>query len=210
MGIPLEKAIETEEKYFKAFPGLKKYFDKTKKETLERGYILVDNITGRRSYFSNWHIFTDLKDKLENYVDEEERNGKFFQGLSKEFWSFYTFHKKSTSPLFLQSLKADVGKYFRIKGKLERDALNYPVQGVAASMTKLAMIYMFEYICDNDLWDTVKLVNAVHDEICVECPKEIAEQIRKELLTCMERAGRVFCKTIPVTADAEISFKWEH
>jgi len=37
--------------YFKAFPKLKEYFEKVKKETYKQGYILIDPITGRKQWF---------------------------------------------------------------------------------------------------------------------------------------------------------------
>ena len=37
--------------YFKAFPGLKKYYENLKRTSLKRGYILIDPITNRRLNF---------------------------------------------------------------------------------------------------------------------------------------------------------------
>lgn len=205
----IEKATETEEKYFKAFPGLKKYFEKTKKETLERGFILTDEITKRRSYYDGWEIFADLKSHLE-HLPETKDNSYYFNGLSKGFWTFYTLHKKAETDFFLESLKADVGKFFRIKGKFERDALNYPIQSIAASMTKLALIILYNHICENKLWGIVKIVNVIHDEIVIECPKHLAEKYKKVLIDCMILAGTKFCKIIPIEADAQVGLSWEH
>ena len=43
--------------YFKAFPGLKNFFDKVKKESRRNGYILIDPISGRKYWYdkSNMH-----------------------------------------------------------------------------------------------------------------------------------------------------------
>ena len=65
-------------------------------------------------------------------------------------------------------------------------------------------------ILDKEWWLKVKIVNLVHDEILVECPKEIAEEVKDILLDCMSKAGVPFCKTLPLGADALIGDHWVH
>jgi DNA polymerase I-like protein with 3'-5' exonuclease and polymerase domains len=43
-------------------------------------------------------------------------------------------------------------------------ALNYPIQGSSAEITKLACIFIFNYLLANDLIGTVKFVNVIHDK----------------------------------------------
>lgn len=65
-------------------------------------------------------------------------------------------------------------------------------------------------ILDRGWWLKVKIVNLVHDEILVECPKEIAEEVKDILLDCMSKSGVPFCKTLPLGADALIGDHWVH
>jgi DNA polymerase-1 len=96
------------------------------------------------------------------------------------------------------------------KGDIERMSLNYPIQGSSADITKLAGVYFYRYIIENNLMFIVKLPNVVHDEWIVECPEEMAESISKVLQECMERAGDVFCKTIKLRAEPCITRFWKH
>lgn len=51
LGITTEEGDRVYEAYFKAFPDLKNYFNYVQKKTLRQGYVLIDNITGRKSYY---------------------------------------------------------------------------------------------------------------------------------------------------------------
>ena len=50
----------------------------------------------------------------------------------------------------------------------------------------------------------------VHDEFCVEAPKEMAEEISQLVVDCMEKAGTIFCKVIPLRAEPAIGDYWIH
>lgn len=77
-------------------------------------------------------------------------------------------------------------------------------------MTKLAAVYFYQWILENDLWNKVLIVGFVHDEIITEGPKNIIEIASKKLKECMEKAGKVFCPTIPIISDGEIGELWNH
>jgi DNA polymerase I-like protein with 3'-5' exonuclease and polymerase domains len=89
-------------------------------------------------------------------------------------------------------------------------ACNYPIQNESAEITKIAGIKFFKWILENNLFKTVKISNLVHDEIMVECPKHMAEEISVKLKESMEVAGNYFCKIIPLTATPEITNYWTH
>ena len=79
--------------------------------------------------------------------------------------------------------------YFKLKGKLERNSLNYPIQGSSAEITKLAGVYLLKELRERELLDIVLMPNVVHDEISIECPKDMAEEMAALTKECMERAG---------------------
>jgi DNA polymerase-1 len=92
---------------------------------------------------------------------------------------------------------------------IHRRALNTPIQGTGAIMTKLALIYIRRYIKDNNLQDKIKLVHVVHDAPLTECHESIVEEwalIKKELIN---KAGKVFITDIPVLSDTKINTYWE-
>lgn len=196
-GVSLEVGNSVYESYFKAFPQLKEYFKKVIKETLDNGYILINEITKSKTFVSRYNEYLTLKEKI-------------YSGGAEYFWESYRKEKELNSQYFQQQLKPMVREFFMLKGDIERNALNYPVQGTAAEMTKLAAIFFFSWLKEKELLGIVLIVNIVHDEIVVECPKNISEEVAKNLKECMEKAGNLFCTTIPIKAEPKITDKWEH
>lgn len=83
-------------------------------------------------------------------------------------------------------------------------------KNTASDMLKCAAVMLFIWIQDNDLIDKVLIPNIVHDEIVVESPEEISRTVRNKLEECMNKAGKIFCKSVPCTADANITQTWDH
>jgi DNA polymerase-1 len=103
----------------------------------------------------------------------------------------------------------------KTKGRIERRALNTPIQGTASDMMKLALIFIRESLLNKGImpYDTtanIKLVNVVHDECSTECTNELAEETARIQKECMERAGAFLVKSIPMTAQPVIKNHWDH
>lgn len=168
--------------YFNAFPGLKNYFDYVFNNASKYGYVQFNSITGRKYFFRKDNDYFVLKDIV---------NSPYF-------------NMESSNP------GEDRRKFNTEKSKIQRISQNYPIQGTSADITKYAAILFFKYILKNNLWGIVKIVNLIHDELLVECPENIAEEVKNELLSCMEEAGKPFCKIIPLKAEAKIGKHWVH
>jgi len=194
LSISIEQGDKVYEAYFDAFPGLKDHFKKVKAKTLKNGYILFNNFTKRKCYIDSFDEF-----KAKRKVTQE--NG---------FWVKYNKEKAIKSNEYIQELGPLVRKVFSWKGLLERNALNYPIQGTSADITKMAGVFMFRYLIEKDLLFKVFMPNVVHDEILLDCPKEIAETLAEALKASMEEAGKVFCKTVELTAVPVITDYWTH
>jgi len=167
------------DKWFKAYPNLHKFFKRKQREALTNGFIRIDNITNRRYYLPYWEDFVFYRDNIRRF----NSNG----------WKAW---KQWTS------------WYFYLKGKYERAAQNYPIQGIAASMTKLACCYLYEYIREHNLFNLIKIVNIVHDEIILETKvPELAKEILES--SCI-RAGKKFCKETEIIVTPKIVNEWEH
>lgn len=78
-----------------------------------------------------------------------------------------------------------------------------------ACITKLSCIKLFNWIIDNNLFNIVKLVAVVHDEICIEYPNSMPE-VSKVLENCMEDASKEYCKFSKIPAKAEVGTYWIH
>ena len=195
LSIPLEEGEQVYKEYFKAFPGLANYFKQEKARALALGYIQFNNVSGRKCFIP----FFEEYQKLHREIYDTEG-----------FWDNYKLEKSMDSLIFKNHFKPKVREYFMKKGDIERMSLNYPIQGSSADITKLAGVYFYRYIIENNLMFIVKLPNVVHDEWIVECPEEMAESISKVLQECMERAGDVFCKTVKLKAEPCITRFWKH
>jgi DNA polymerase I len=93
---------------------------------------------------------------------------------------------------------------------IDKKALNYPIQGTSGSITKYAAILFREWLLENDRYKIIKITNIVHDEINLEVKVEYANLAAKHLERCMEQAGEVWCKLVPLKAKAAITNYWSH
>ena len=85
----------------------------------------------------------------------------------------------------------------------ERVALNMPIQGTAADVMKLAMVRVFDRLRREA--PEAKLLLQVHDELIVECPETMAEQVAGLLTEEMEG---VMSLSVPLVAKAHWGKNW--
>lgn len=62
----------------------------------------------------------------------------------------------------------------------------------------------------HNLFEKVLLCDMVHDELIVEFPRELEKETVKALVDSMESAAAVFCKKLPIPAEAEVGEGWIH
>ncbi|HNV06132.1 MAG TPA: DNA polymerase, partial [Petrotogaceae bacterium] len=87
------------------------------------------------------------------------------------------------------------------KGEIERMAINSPVQGSAADIMKLAMIKLYK-----TLPQYAQMILQVHDEILIEVPQKMAEQVVPVICNAMENAVEL---KVPLKVDVNISKNWK-
>ena len=92
---------------------------------------------------------------------------------------------------------------FNIRSGAERIALNTPIQGTAADIIKLAMIRVEAAL--NESFPEAELLLQVHDELIVECPAEIAEQVAQLVSREMQNVAQL---NVPLTAEAKFGKSW--
>ena len=92
---------------------------------------------------------------------------------------------------------------FNVRSGAERIALNTPIQGTAADLIKLAMIRVDAALREN--FPEAKLLLQVHDELIVECPEGIAEDVAKLVSREMEAVAEL---SVPLTAEAKFGKSW--
>ena len=92
---------------------------------------------------------------------------------------------------------------FNIRSGAERIALNTPIQGTAADLIKLAMLRVDRALREN--YPQAQLILQVHDELIVECPEAIAQDVAKLVSQEMEQVATL---KVPLTAEAKWGKSW--
>jgi DNA polymerase-1 len=192
LSMSIEVGNQVYESYMKAFPQLKEYFAKQKKTALNNGYILTDNVSGRKIFLNNFERFQELKSMMDS-----------------DFWDKYKAEKSKDSSYFNNTMKPIVREYAKMKGDYERMALNYPIQGASASITKLACIYVLREIEKYEMQFKVLFTAAIHDQILLEVPEQESQKWSDIVKECMERAGTHFCTIVKLKAEPEILKIWK-
>lgn len=183
--ISVEEGNKIYEAYFKAFPGLKSYFKKVGDDAKNNGYIIMSGISGRRYYIPNYEEYISYK-----------------QIVSQEgFWQNTQLKEK---------YKEEMKRYFSINSDIQRLAQNYPIQSSGAETIKVAAYYFYKWIIENNLLYKVKIINMVHDEILIECDKELEQLVLVKIKEFMEKSGDLYCRRIKLTAEPESAKYWIH
>ncbi len=92
---------------------------------------------------------------------------------------------------------------FNIRQGAERIALNTPIQGTAADLIKLAMIRVDKALAAE--FPQARLLLQVHDELIVECPQELAQQVAQLVSREMEQVALL---RVPLLAEAKWGSTW--
>ena len=145
-GISIEEATKIYNDYMKGFSGVKKYQDFCRKDVMQKGYILLNKISKHKCFIYDFKELKALEDKFKSPT-----------------WSWEEYRIKKENDPFDQDVQ-DVRKYFKRKSSIEKDSINYRIQGTGALCFKLASIYFFNYLKEHNLLFKVKYCIPVHDE----------------------------------------------
>lgn len=101
---------------------------------------------------------------------------------------------------------------YRLRSALERELINFPLQGGAADIMKLAMLEAFSYTNQAKVAGKygLKLLLQVHDEIIFSLPLAIAAADLQQIVTdvCQLMSGVVNLQ-VPLLVDAELGPNWQ-
>lgn len=190
-GLDAKRAKEIYENYMSGFAGLKRYQDFRRVDVMRKGYILLSPITGHKAYI---YDYDELKMQMEKQDDPD-------------FWAYYREMKQENPEC---DTVQGVMRLARRKAESEKQSINYPIQAAGALCFKLASIKLFNWLLKNGLLFKVKYCIPVHDEINLEAPDEISEEVADILVKCMVSAGKPFCTRAHLGADVEIGDHWIH
>lgn len=190
-GLDAKRAKEIYENYMSGFAGLKRYQDFRRVDVMRKGYILLSKITGHKAYI---YDYDELKRQMEKQDDPD-------------FWAYYREMKQENPEC---DTVQGVRRLARRKAESEKQSINYPIQAAGALCFKLASIKLFNWLLKNGLLFKVKYCIPVHDEINLEAPDEISEEVADILVKCMVSAGKPFCTRAHLGADVEVANYWVH
>lgn len=91
------------------------------------------------------------------------------------------------------------------RSQAERIAKNMPIQGTNADIIKIALARLRQRLTT---FRESFVVNTVHDEIVVECPKADAEAVGEAVVAEMIAAGKEVLRHTPVAVDVAIAPSW--
>ena len=180
-GIPIEEANKIYNAYMNGFKGLKAYQDFRRKDWFNKGYILLNPLTGHKAYIYDYEQLKEDKEWMKT-LD----------------WDYYREMKKTDPTCYTVER---VRHFFKRKSASEKQSINYPIQATGSMCLRFSLIYFFYYLRDNNLLNKVKICVTPYDEINCEAPEEIAEDIAQKIYDCMIKAGKIFCTRCKLDAD---------
>lgn len=217
IGKSREEAQKIIDKFFKAFPKVKKWIDETHKKVRKLGY--VEDWYGRRRRLPNInlpeYIITSDEDddfSLDNFNPLLECSNRVNESIEKKIKMYESKLKNvkwsSQVRQIMEEAKKDkinIRCNSNLIAEAERQSVNSIIQGGAATLTKLAMINI-----DNDEELNklgFKLLITIHDEVLGECPKENGEQVAKRLTQVMVDTAKPYMN-VPMKCDAYLVRSW--
>lgn len=180
-GIPIAQATKIYNDYMSGFKGLKKYQDFRRRDWFDKGYILLNPLTGHKAYI---YDYEQLK------ADKE--------WMSTLDWNYYRQMKESCPEC---ETVQRVRHFFKRKSASEKQSINYPIQATGSMCLRVALINFFTYICEHGLFAKVLICIPPYDEINCEAPAEIAEEVAQRLYQEMVDSGAIFCTRCKLDAD---------
>ena len=130
--------------------------------------------------------------RVRSYIEETQRIAKEkgeLRTLFGRFGDFRALKRPGVNRMHHQSLL--------------RVAINFPIQGSAADIMKLAMLAVHEQMKENSI--NARMLLQVHDELVFEVPKEELSQTKDLVVRTMETACSLL---VPLRVDAEFGPNW--
>lgn len=96
------------------------------------------------------------------------------------------------------------------RSKAERNAVNGPIQGTSADITKLSMALIYKECKKRGWLDLVRMTITMHDELVFEIHRSVLEEAIEVLKKLMTRSTIILNMKwpVPLTSDVEIGHSW--
>jgi len=152
----------------------------------------VPRAEAKEFYDNYFDTFKELTEYLDKVKSEVNRNG-----YTETMWGRRRYFKGIKSPIP------------HIRAQAERMAINAPIQGTSADVTKLAMIEIDKYIEENKLSKDVSMLLQIHDELIFEVKENIDDKVIVDIVNIMQSIipENETCG-IPLLVKAEVGPDW--
>jgi DNA polymerase-1 len=157
-----------------------------------RQNLKTDRKSAQEFYNKYFLVYGQLSKYLENAKTETAQKGytKTFFGRRRYFDGF-----NSSLPF--------------IRAQAERMAINAPIQGTLADISKLALVQVDNFLQEKKIKDQVKLILQIHDEAVYEVDEKIVEEIAPQIQKIMEDVLTPDKTSgVPITVDYKIADNW--
>lgn len=185
-GMPKGEAQGIEENYKKGFAGATAYQEMCKKRTEDSGIIYICKETGHIAKWWDWEEWHKRQ-------------------TSKKFWERYRVLKESEEPI-----PEIYAEHFAARNKWDKNSVNSTTQGLGAVIFKHFNYELYKWVIKKGYFNKVKFCVPVHDEICLEAPEELTDEVVRATKHFMESIGALYCYKLPLPAQEEVGKFWKH
>lgn len=214
VGRPKEDGQKIIDNFFKSFPKVKAWIDATHEKVRRLGY--VEDWYGRRRHLPEVNLPLYSLDYTEDYKKKHntfnpilECQDRIDDQLKKKYSMKLNDIKGKRQLENLQREALSEGlKITSNEGfiaKAERQSVNAIVQGGAATLTKLAMINIYNDEELNKLG--LRMLIPIHDEILCTCPKINGEKASERLVQVMVDTAKPYMN-VPMSCDPYLVSHW--
>lgn len=215
LGCTKERAQAILDTFFNGFPEVRKWIDETYAFVRKTGY--VTDYSGRRRRLPNvqlpkYSFNINGKNVMDAFNPLLGCKGKYKRdddpriiSFKKQIESAKSFKEINAIRNNARAVGIDIIDNGNAIAQAERQCVNARIQGGAATLTKLAMIKIYndEFMQERD----AKLIINVHDELLMECPEQYAQECADRLAYDMCQAAVDYGIDIPMKCDADV-FEW--
>ncbi len=207
-----EEAQEIVDNFYKSFPKVKDTIDESHVMGKNLGY--VEDFWGRRRRLPDIQLpryeIIDHNESASEFnpflvCDDRKQESETVKKYRRDLYGAKSWKERNMIIANAKKHNLEIRDNNSFIAQAERQCLNARIQGSAATMTKIAMIKLFQDEELNKLG--FKLLIGVHDELIGECPKEnqeaVAERLTFIMKTCVQDSVPV-----PFKCDADICDHW--
>ncbi len=154
-----------------------------------------------------------MSEGLQIPIEEAEKFIKEFYKTYPKIKSYYdTYMKNAQVQKYAETMLGRRRFVFAYPGQkfldnaTRRVLMNYPIQGSAAELTKMAMIAVYEKVLKNR--DDLKLLLQIHDELVFEIDEDNEKRVDETVHEIQKVMIDVFPLSVPVEVGVKVGKKW--